>query len=112
MAGGLTDDDSPDDAALVNALDVVVAPAERVGDGRVDSHGGEEGARVVDGEVCRAEEHCEAHAAERGDGHVAEAAFACAVCQPPCGYCEQGGRGVGRDGEELHCCARVAETWA
>ena len=103
------DDEPHGDAALVHALGVVADPGDGVGDARVDAEGAEEGARVLDAGGGAGEEHGEADDAEDGDAHVAEAAALGAVRGVADHDGEDGGGGVGGDGQELGFGAGVAE---
>lgn len=89
------DDHAEHEGALEGALGVVVEPGERVGDGRVDARGAEEGAGVLDLEVVGAEEHDEAgHADEHGED-VAVATVAGVIGEEADGDGADGGDSVG-----------------
>jgi hypothetical protein len=96
-----SDDDADHDTALERALDVVGRPCQRIGDGRVDAHGAEEGAGVLDVHVLAGEQHGKANASDEGDDHVAVAAPLGAVGHPAGDDGHGGGDGVWGNGQEL-----------
>ncbi|GJD04251.1 hypothetical protein ColKHC_13076 [Colletotrichum higginsianum] len=104
------DDHAEHDGALEGALGVVDDPGERVGDGRVDAGGAEEGAGVLDLRVARDDEEDEADDADDDGGDVAVAAPAGAVRDDADGDGQGGGDGVGGHGEQLGLGAGVAHA--
>ena len=64
------------DSSLVDSLDVVRRPANRVRNARVDAHGAQEHARVLYMRFSGAQKHRKAYDSETGHEHVTVAWFA------------------------------------
>lgn len=101
---------SQDDSALVDAVDVVGDPGERVGDTRVDAHSTEEGSCVLNSWVGRADQKTEAHNPDAGYAHAEVSSEATPVCEPADCNGQDSGAGIRWDREKLRVCSGVTHA--
>lgn len=104
------DDYAQDDSALVDAVDVVGDPGERVGDARVDAHGAEEGSGILDAWVGRADQHAEPDDRQAGYSHAEISSEAAAIREPAGGDGQDRRAGVGWDRKKLRMCSSITHT--
>lgn len=104
------DDYAQDDSALVDAVDVVGDPGERVGDARVDAHGAEEGPCVLNAWVGRADQHAESDDCQAGYAHAEISSEAAAIREPTGCDSQNSSACVGRHRKKLRMGSSVAHT--
>ena len=94
-------DESEHDTTLVDTLDIVAHPGDRVGDARIDTESSKERACIFDMWLLRGELHREPCNAEDGDANIAETPLLGSIGNETDGDGKDGGTCIWRHGQEL-----------